>query len=206
MFLCPGFAASLWDSRDEPVDKNLDEDFVMKDIHDADAWNESHTGLIHHIGENGTVKDMVPEGQPPLKKLNSHQYSLYLTLNSDWWVTSFSIFHCWHLFCFRFGFFDNQPYSAGGIYIVINDLPHEMYFLQVNAINYTVTPGPHEPNELQLLSARLWCSNKVCTLMMIPSSLLVIKYDYRCQNGCLWQRRTSGYPTPFSPNIHNIWR
>ena len=150
MFLCPGFAASLWDSRDEPVDKNLD--FVMKYINDADAWNESHTGLIHHIGENGISQEYGTRGTATIKKLNSHQYSLYLPLNSDWWVTSFSIFHCWHLFCFRFEIFDNQPYSASGIYIVINDLPHGMHFLQVNVINYTVTPGPHphEPNELQL--------------------------------------------------------
>ena len=68
MFLHPGFAVSLQDSQDEPVDRNLDEDFVMKAMHDADAWNKSHTGSIHHIGENGTVKDMALEGQLPPKK------------------------------------------------------------------------------------------------------------------------------------------
>ena len=58
MFLRPGFAVSLRDSQDEPVGKNSDEAFIMRDMHDGDAWNESHTGLVHHVGENGTIKDM----------------------------------------------------------------------------------------------------------------------------------------------------
>lgn len=86
MFLHPGFATSLWDSQDEPVGKNSDEDFVMRDMYNKDAWNESHTGSVHHVGENGTIKDMAPDGQPPPKNLNSHRYGLHLTLNGDWWI------------------------------------------------------------------------------------------------------------------------
>lgn len=56
----------------------------------------------------------------------------------------------WSHIQFRFGIFDNWPYSAGGVYVSINDLPHDICFLQVNVIDYTVMPGPTEPNELQL--------------------------------------------------------
>lgn len=56
----------------------------------------------------------------------------------------------WSHIQFRFGIFDNWPHSAGGVYVSINDLPHDTCFLQVNVIYYTVMPGPTEPNELQL--------------------------------------------------------
>lgn len=164
MFLRPGFATSLRDSRDEAIDKNSYEDFVMRDIHDAEAWNDSHTGSARHIGENGTIKDMALEGQPPPKNLSSHRYGLHLTMNGDWRVVFSSFFEFLYLFCFRFGIFDNRPHSAGGIYVVINDLPREMRFLQVNTINYTITPGPSEPNELQLNHV---LENAVSQVMML---------------------------------------
>ena len=43
-----------------------------------------------------------------------------------------------------------------------------MYFLQVNAINYTVTPGPHEPNELQLNHV---IENAVSQIMMLKQGV-----------------------------------
>lgn len=84
MFLRPGFAKSLRDSRNDVFGKNADEQFVMTDIHDGDAWNQSRTGHVRHVGENGTVRDAPPEGQPATKNLNSHRYGLHLTMNGDW--------------------------------------------------------------------------------------------------------------------------
>ena len=50
----------------------------------------------------------------------------------------------------RFGLFSNRPHSCGPLYCSINDLPHDQRYLQVNAMNISMLPGPTEPNANQL--------------------------------------------------------
>lgn len=86
MMMRPGFARSLRDNRDRPAGLNGDEDFVMTDIHDGDAWNEQVTGCVRELGENGVVLDAPVDGTPPPKNLNERRYGLHLTMNGDWYV------------------------------------------------------------------------------------------------------------------------
>ncbi|KAF5368271.1 hypothetical protein D9615_010359 [Tricholomella constricta] len=138
MFMRPGWAKSLKDSRPTEVNqinRNDNEDFVMKDMDDATEWYNSFTNTVRQVGDMGTVRDVPLErlDNAAAPRLTDHRYGLHLTLNADW-----------------FGLLDGRPHSAGPIYISINDLPREDRLLQVNTICQSILPGPKEPNPQQL--------------------------------------------------------
>jgi len=80
----PGFAKMLRDNRNHQAGQNNDDNFVMTDMFDGDAWNEQRTGAIQQVGANGTFQDIALQGRPALKNLNDRRYGLHLSLNGDW--------------------------------------------------------------------------------------------------------------------------
>jgi hypothetical protein len=85
MFMRPGFAKMVEKKVDHQPGRNLDENFVMKDIHDGDMWYETTTGTVREVGDRGTVRDIPGNGQPEATKLSSHRFGLQLTINMDWY-------------------------------------------------------------------------------------------------------------------------
>ena len=63
--------------------RNEDEDFVMKDIPDAEMWYRSTTGTVHQQGSHGTIRDHSINGEEPTK-LYTHRSGLQMTINTDW--------------------------------------------------------------------------------------------------------------------------
>ncbi|KAG2129521.1 hypothetical protein BD769DRAFT_1627963 [Suillus cothurnatus] len=51
MFMRPGFAKSVRDSRQDRPGQNEDEDYVMTDMHDGMLWHELETNTVCEIGE-----------------------------------------------------------------------------------------------------------------------------------------------------------
>ncbi|KAG1774897.1 hypothetical protein EV702DRAFT_1237500 [Suillus placidus] len=133
MFMRPGFAKSIRDSRHDQPRRNDDEDFVMTDMHDGTLWHELETNTIREIGELGTIRDCPQDNRPMATKITEHRYGLHLTLNIDW-----------------MGILNNRPHSTGPIYYAINDLPRDQRYLQVNVICAAIMPGPKEPNVQQI--------------------------------------------------------
>ncbi|KAG1734538.1 hypothetical protein EDD22DRAFT_1011418 [Suillus occidentalis] len=125
MFMRPGFAQSIRDSRQDQPGQNTDEDFVMTDIHHGTQWHDLETNILREV-------DRAMEGRM-VKKLTEHRYGLHLTMNTDW-----------------MGILENRPHSTGAIYFAINDLPRDQRFLQINVICGAVLPGPKEPNVQQI--------------------------------------------------------
>ena len=80
----PGFARMLRDNRGHEAGKNNDEDYVMTDMSDGDAWNKQHTGEVHEVGNRGTVRDVAAADAPAITNLNSRRYGLHLSVNGDW--------------------------------------------------------------------------------------------------------------------------
>ncbi|KAG0698529.1 hypothetical protein DFH29DRAFT_877950 [Suillus ampliporus] len=62
MFMRPGFAKSIRDSRQDQPQRNNDNDYVMTDIHDGMLWHELETNTVHEIGELGTFKPVLLMG------------------------------------------------------------------------------------------------------------------------------------------------
>ncbi|KAG2061047.1 hypothetical protein BDR06DRAFT_993204 [Suillus hirtellus] len=83
MFMQPGFAKSVQDSRQDHPGQNEDEDYVMTDMHDGMLWHELETNTVREIGELGTVRDRPQDNQPATTKLTERRYGLHLTLNID---------------------------------------------------------------------------------------------------------------------------
>ncbi|KAG2050544.1 hypothetical protein BDR06DRAFT_998615 [Suillus hirtellus] len=133
MFMQPGFAKSVQDSRQDHPGQNEDEDYVMTDMHDGMLWHELKTNTVREIGKLGTVHDRPQDNQPATTKLTEHRYGLHLTLNIDW-----------------MGILENRPHSSGPIYYAINNLPQDQQFLQVNVICAAIMLGPKEPNIVQI--------------------------------------------------------
>jgi hypothetical protein len=84
MFMRPGFAKSIRDSRHDQPRRNDDEDFVMTDMHDGTLWHELETNTIREIGELGIIRDRPQDNRPIATKITEHRYGLHLTLNIDW--------------------------------------------------------------------------------------------------------------------------
>lgn len=84
MFMRPGFAKSIRDSRQDQPRRNDDDDYVMTDIHDGTLWHELETNTVRETGELGTVRDRPQDNGPTATKLTEHRYGLHLTLNIDW--------------------------------------------------------------------------------------------------------------------------
>ncbi|KAG2144482.1 hypothetical protein DEU56DRAFT_789801 [Suillus clintonianus] len=83
MFMRPGFAQLIRDSRQDQPGQNTDEDFVMTDIHHGTQWHGLETNILREVGEFGAVRDRAMEGRM-VKKLTEHRYGLHLTMNTDW--------------------------------------------------------------------------------------------------------------------------
>ncbi|KAG2335647.1 hypothetical protein BDR05DRAFT_898020, partial [Suillus weaverae] len=167
MFMRPGFAKSIRDSRQDQPRRNDDDDYVMTDIHDGTLWHELETNTVHEIGELGTVHDRPQDldNGPTATKLTKHRYGLHLTLNIDW-----------------MGILENRPHSSGPIYYAINDLPRDQRFLQVNVICAAIMPGPKEPNIQQInhcLEPLTLCSHDIthCVLTCIVLLYSGVKMD-----------------------------
>lgn len=148
MFMRPGFAKSIRDSRNDQPRVNDDENFIMTDIHHGTAWHDLETNIVREIGEFGAVRDQPADGIAA-KKLTAHRYGLHLTMNTDWYVCFVRIYPTDTLCC-RMGILENRPHSTGAIYFAINDLPRDERFLQINIICAAVLPGPKEPNVQQI--------------------------------------------------------
>lgn len=83
MFMRPGFAQSIRDSRQDQPGQNTDEDFVMTDIHHGTQRHDLETNILREVGEFGAVRDRAMEGRM-VKKLTERRYGLHLTMNTDW--------------------------------------------------------------------------------------------------------------------------
>ncbi|KAG2346616.1 hypothetical protein BDR05DRAFT_974579 [Suillus weaverae] len=147
MFMRPGFAKSIRDSRHDQPRRNDDEDFVMTDMHDGTLWHELEMNTIREIGELGTIHDCPQDNRPMAMKITEHRYGLHLTLNIDW-----------------MGILNNWPHSTGPIYYAINNLPRDQRYLQVNVICAAIMPGPKEPNVQQINHCLEPSSHKVMEL------------------------------------------
>lgn len=90
----PGFANLIKDSRNHQGGRIQDENFMMKDMDDAEGWDQLYTNTIREVGNLGTVRDW-PEGDTPTPtKLTSHCFGLHLTINTDWYTfISLSIYY-----------------------------------------------------------------------------------------------------------------
>ncbi|KII86134.1 hypothetical protein PLICRDRAFT_115269 [Plicaturopsis crispa FD-325 SS-3] len=132
MFMRPGFAKKVEKKPEHQAGRNADEDFVMKDMHDGDAWYSNTTGTSREIGNRGTVRDVPTDGLQAIK-LSSHRFGLQLTINMD-----------------GFGIIGGRPHSCHASYISVNNLAREERYLQVNVICNNTMPGPHEPTQQQL--------------------------------------------------------
>ncbi|KAF9464566.1 hypothetical protein BDZ94DRAFT_1353354 [Collybia nuda] len=76
MFMRPGWAKSLKDSRRSPHNhpkRNDNEDFVMRDMDDATEWYEPQTNILREVGSNGTVNMLCPCILPGPKEPNQIQ-------------------------------------------------------------------------------------------------------------------------------------
>ena len=82
--MCPGFAKMIRDNRDHQAGKNDDEDFVMTDMSDGDAWNEQYVCDVCEVGNHGTIRDMAAANGPAITNLNAQRYGLHLSVNGDW--------------------------------------------------------------------------------------------------------------------------
>jgi hypothetical protein len=71
----PGFAKSLRDNRAHQPGHNDDDDFIMTDMPDGDAWHEQETGTVRELGDHGTVHDSAPDGGPEPHNLNDRRDS-----------------------------------------------------------------------------------------------------------------------------------
>ena len=89
MMMRPGFVKSLRDNRAHQPGRNDDDDFVMTDMPDGDAWHEQETGTVRELEDHGTVLDSAPDGGPEPRNLNDHCYGLHLSFNGDWCAVDF---------------------------------------------------------------------------------------------------------------------
>ncbi|KAF9489274.1 hypothetical protein BDN71DRAFT_1530062 [Pleurotus eryngii] len=133
MFLRPGFARSIRDSRGEPECPNDNDDFVMEDIHHGAAWHAQHVNITREVDELGRIRDQSNNRANEPDKLTAKCYGLHLTLNADW-----------------LGLLSNRPHSTGLAYMSINDLKCDIRFLQTNVVCAFVMPGTKEPDTQQI--------------------------------------------------------
>lgn len=78
-----GFRKLVRDSRGTPVGQNEDPHFLMNDMHDAQAWHQSETGIQRERGEHGAIRDSTAPGRERVS-LTNHRFGLHLTWNLDW--------------------------------------------------------------------------------------------------------------------------
>ncbi|KII92119.1 hypothetical protein PLICRDRAFT_461608 [Plicaturopsis crispa FD-325 SS-3] len=133
MFMRPGFAKKVEKKPEHTPGRNNNEDFVMTDMQDGEAWYRNTTGTVREVGDRGTVRDVPGNGDPMPTRLFSHRFGLQLTINMD-----------------GFGIIGGRPHSCHASYISINNLSREERYLQVNVICNNTMPGPHEPTQQQL--------------------------------------------------------
>ncbi|KAK0229713.1 hypothetical protein EDD85DRAFT_956810 [Armillaria nabsnona] len=132
-FMCPGFAPSIQDNRNDPEDQNDNPNFVMSDMSDGQGWLDLYTNTAREVGDKGTIHDVPSGGTDRHVKLTSHCYGLHLSWNVDW-----------------LRLLENRPHSTGPAYLSINDLKIDQHFLQINVICPSIMPGPKEPSPQQL--------------------------------------------------------
>jgi hypothetical protein len=89
MMMRPGFAKSLRDNHAHQPGRNDDDDFIMTDMPDGDAWHEQETGTVRELGDHGTVRDSAPDGGPEPQNLNDRRYGLHFSFNGDWCAADF---------------------------------------------------------------------------------------------------------------------
>uniref|UniRef100_A0A0W0FC89 Uncharacterized protein n=1 Tax=Moniliophthora roreri TaxID=221103 RepID=A0A0W0FC89_MONRR len=77
-----GFRELLRDSRGDGLNRNDDED-LMVDMHDGQAWHQLKTGIRREVGEFGAVRD-VPKTEDTNTKMTSNRFVLHLVANLDW--------------------------------------------------------------------------------------------------------------------------
>ncbi|KAF6764943.1 hypothetical protein DFP72DRAFT_986014 [Ephemerocybe angulata] len=96
---------------------------------------DSHNGTPANANDDpdfGTVRDVDREDGSG-ERLANRCFGLHMSVNLDW-----------------FGIFENRPHSTGPIYVAINNLPREEWYLQANVICIAITPEPKEPTSKQL--------------------------------------------------------
>ncbi|XP_070548294.1 uncharacterized protein [Ptychodera flava] len=94
-------------------------DFLKK----CNAWRFRNVpnGVLHDIYDGQVWKDFTDNG------FFKTDYDLSFTLNVDWFQP-----------------FEHSPYSAGALYMIINNLPREERFNPENVILVGLMPGPKE--------------------------------------------------------------
>ena len=55
LLMHPGFAESLWDSGEDPINPNDDPDFPMEDIHHGLMWHQAFTNQVREVAHDGSI-------------------------------------------------------------------------------------------------------------------------------------------------------
>ncbi|KIM81157.1 hypothetical protein PILCRDRAFT_89185 [Piloderma croceum F 1598] len=126
MLLRPSFVNNLVPFQESEFDKTT----RMYDIQDSPAYNSLEIRLKRVVDEDGNVRDI--EASPGSRRLlTSCDLGLGMTLNLDW-----------------FGITDRRPHSAGGAYIIFNQLHRSVRLLEHNIHLSMVMSG--EPSKEDL--------------------------------------------------------
>ena len=139
--------------------------------HSCELWRniETDPGTLRDICDGKVWKDfLTPSGVPFL----SVPYNYALTINIDWFQP-----------------FKHSPYSAGAIYIAIQNLPRRVRYLTENVLLVGVIPGPHEPkgdintylkplvNELKELWTGVVMPTASGTQVLVRAALICVSCD-----------------------------
>ncbi|TFK48361.1 hypothetical protein OE88DRAFT_1684365 [Heliocybe sulcata] len=128
----PDFIANLRDTSCDSQRSPIPDDEPMKDIYDGTGWSGFDVGLKRTVRHDGGISDIeVAPGSR--QRLVDCDVGLNMAINMDW-----------------FGITENRPHSAGGVYIVFNNLSRSIRFLECNVHLVTTIPGPKEPSLEQL--------------------------------------------------------
>lgn len=84
MFMRPGFAKMVAKKPEHQPGRNDDDNYIMRDLPDAEMWYRSTIGTVREVGDQGTVCDVPDNGAAFPQKLFSRLYGLQLSLNTDW--------------------------------------------------------------------------------------------------------------------------
>ncbi|QRV79852.1 Transposase family tnp2 [Ceratobasidium sp. AG-Ba] len=112
--------------------RNLDINRPLGDISDGWGWRSTYAGLERREDpETGLFTDENAV-DPPIR-FTSLPFGLSFSLNTDWFQAT-----------------KEGNYSVGACYLVLNNLPRHLRFLQENIALCIVLPGPNEPNSYAL--------------------------------------------------------
>ncbi|KAL7283633.1 hypothetical protein ACG7TL_003069 [Trametes sanguinea] len=135
--LRPDFVDNLIDMSEYTEQRRLSPDTTMNDIHDGIHFGQLPMGLERVVEADGRVLDIevTPGSRSILAKCD---VGMSMTLSIDW-----------------FGIISGRHHSAGGVYVIFNNLRRAVRFLTHNVHQVTLISGPKEPSLEQLNNALL---------------------------------------------------